>query len=84
MADKMYLLLWTLARELEKHPALVYPIPDLGIKSSWWVGTFHAGLCYSATHSFPTSSKMDPMISGSLPVCISVFGEELDGTSCES
>lgn len=55
-----------LGQKVGEHPALVYPIPDLGIKSSWWVGTFPAGVCYSATHSFPISSKVDPMISGSL------------------
>lgn len=73
-----------LGQRVGEHTALVYPIPDLGIKSSWWVGTFLAGVCYSATHSFPISSKVDPIISGSLLVYISVFEGEWDGISCES
>lgn len=73
-----------LGQRVGEHTAWVYPTPDLGVTSSWWGGSFHAGVCYSAARSFPISSKVDPVISGSLLVYISVFEEELGGTGCES
>ena len=71
MAGKMYLLPWSLVKNVGLHTALVYPSPflfvypspDTGINSSWRIGTtFSLVFCFSPTHSFPRSPKLDPLV----------------------
>ena len=84
----------TLANTLHTlvHFLFVYPSPDLGINSSWRVGTtFSLVFCISPTHSFPRSPKLDPLVFLSLGSYLAHFctiqclkQKRMSGASCES